>query len=128
MYQQIGIGITVVAVLILLYWIWDKWLKTSSTTTTTTTPATTVSTSTSVFDTTQLTKNLSYIELLSKVSEIAASPDAVKACDIIADTLWQGAITTWKAAQTTTTQATEIVVKTVKVTTVDGSTVEVPVQ
>ena len=86
MYQQIGIGFVVVSVLVLLYYVWDKWLKVSTTTTTSTTvPATTPTTTTattaisSSLDTTKLVANLGYVEVLSKVLAISASPDATKA-------------------------------------------------
>lgn len=125
-----GVVLVVIAVLVAAYWIWTTWFKTA----TTDQPSTaavinTTGVASIAVDTTQLTLNLGYIEVLSKVGVIATSPDAVKACDVLADALWQGAIAAWKAAQAPLdTTAKEIVVKTVKITALDGQVVEVPVQ
>jgi hypothetical protein len=126
-----GIVFVVVALLIAAYWVWSTWFKsTAATQTSNAASTTTVASVASVaVDTTQLTLNLGYIEVLSKVGVISTSPDAVKACDVLADVLWQGAMAAWKAAQTPVdTAAKEIIVKTVKITALDGQVVEVPVQ
>ncbi|MFA5767363.1 MAG: hypothetical protein WC919_05550 [Candidatus Paceibacterota bacterium] len=124
MTQLIGVVIVALALVALVAWIWITWGKGS--TIGQTTGGKIVS---AAIDTATLTVNLGYVELLSKIDVVKASPDAVKACDILADTLWQGAIAAWKTAQTvdTTTPAT-VVAKTAKVTTTDGTVVEVPVQ
>ena len=120
----IGVAVVAIAVIVLIYWIWTTWFKTSTIGQTTT--GTVVS---AAFDSAQLTLNLGYIELLSKIDVVKASPDAVKACDVLADALWQGAIAAWKTAQVAAIATTPAVVaKTAKVTTTDGTVVEVPVQ
>jgi hypothetical protein len=125
-----GVILVVAALLIAMYWIWSMWLKgttTNQSSTATSTSATSIASA--AVDTTQLTLNLGYVEVLSKVGVISASPDAVKACDVLADVLWQGAMAAWKAAQIPAdTTAKEIVMKTVKITALDGQIVEVPVQ
>ena len=130
----IGIVLTIAAVAVLLYWVWQTWLKPTTATTTkpTTTPSTPTGTSANIvttLDTTKLTTNLGYVEALGKIDVIAASPDAVKACSVIADTLWQDAIEAWKTAQTQPVASTTApAIKTAKVTTTAGTVVEVPVQ
>jgi hypothetical protein len=126
MTQLIGVVVVVLALIALAVWAWMVWGKGS--TVGQTTGGKIVS---AAIDTAQLTANLGYIELLSKIDVVKASPDAIKACDILADTLWQGAIAAWKIAQagdTTTPTPTPITAKTAKVTTTDGTVVEVPVQ
>jgi hypothetical protein len=126
--QTIGVVFIVAAIAIFAVWGW-WYQKTKSTTTSTTANTKSVSTGSVGFNTTQLTANLGYIEVLSKIDSVIASPDAVKACDILADTLWQAAIIAWKTSQTAQSNvATEIIIKTAKITTVDGTVVEVPVQ
>jgi len=75
----------------------------------------------------QLTTNLGYVELLSRVDAIEANPQAVKACDLIADVLWTAAKDAWKEAQQPTAVVDPVTAKTVKVTTVSEAVVEVPV-
>jgi len=124
MVQGIGIGLVVLALIALAAWIWTTWGKSS--TVGQTTGGKIVS---AAIDTATLTANLGYIEILSKIDVVKASPDAVKSCDILADTLWQGAIAAWKTAQSAdTTAATTTSTKTAKITTTDGTVVEVPVQ
>lgn len=124
MVQTIGGIVIVGAVLMLFYWIWKTWLKDSSIGQTTTGTAITAA-----LDTAQLTTNLGYIELLSRIDVVKSSPDAVKACEVLADVLWQGAITSWKTAQAALDEDKTVTeTKTVKVATTDGTVVEVPVQ
>lgn len=125
MTQIIGALVIVAAVIILAAWAWVMWGKSSSAGQTT---AGTIVTA--AVDTATLTVNLGYVELLSKLDVVKASADATKACDVLADTLWQGAIAAWKttqAAAVTTITATDTA-KTAKVTTTDGTVVEVSVQ
>jgi hypothetical protein len=123
MVQTIGGIVIVGAVLMLFYWIWKTWLKDSSIGQTTTGTAITAA-----LDTAQLTTNLGYIELLSRIDVVKSSPDAVKACEVLADVLWQGAITSWKTAQAALDEDKTVTeTKTVKVATTDGTVVEVPV-
>ena len=134
--QYAGIVIAVVAAAGLLYWVWITYLKPATTTPVTPTPVTPVTpvtpTPASVIATmiasSNLTTNLGYVELLSKIDAVAASPDATKACGVIADVLWQNIIQSWKTAQTPTTDPVVPALKTAKVTTTDGAVVEVPVQ
>ncbi|MFA5767467.1 MAG: hypothetical protein WC919_06080 [Candidatus Paceibacterota bacterium] len=124
MTQIIGVVIVALALVALAAWVWITWGKSS--TVGQTTGGKIVS---AAIDTATLTANLGYVELLSKIDVVKASPDAVKACDILADTLWQGAIAAWKTAQTVdTTTSAAVIAKTAKVTTTDGTVVEVPVQ
>jgi hypothetical protein len=124
MTQLIGVVVVVLALVALAVWAWIMWGKSS--TVGQTTGGKIVS---AALDTATLTVNLGYVELLSKIDVVKASPDAVKACDILADTLWQGAIAAWKTAQTVdTTTPAAVAAKTAKVTTTDGTVVEVPVQ
>jgi hypothetical protein len=124
MTQLIGVVVVALALVALAVWVWITWGKGS--TIGQTTGGKIVS---AALDTATLTANLGYVELLSKIDVVKASPDAVKACDILADTLWQGAIAAWKTAQTAdTTTTTPVVAKTAKITTTDGTVVEVPVQ
>jgi len=123
MTQLLGVAIVAVALIALAAWAWVTWGKSS--TVGQTTGGKIVS---AAIDTAQLTANLGYIELLSKIDVVKASPDAVKACDILADTLWQGAIAAWKTAQIVDTVTPAAAAKTAKITTTDGTVVEVPVQ
>jgi hypothetical protein len=125
MIQIIGGAVVVLALIALAIWAWVTFGKSS--TVGQTTGGKIVS---AALDTATLTVNLGYVELLSKIDVVKASPDAVKSCDVLADTLWQGAIAAWKTAQTTdtTTATTTTAAKTAKVTTTDGTVVEVPVQ
>lgn len=123
MTQLLGVVIVAVALIALAAWAWVTWGKSS--TVGQTTGGKIVS---AAIDTAQLTANLGYIELLSKIDVVKASPDAVKACDILADTLWQGAIAAWKTAQIVDTVTPAAAAKTAKITTTDGTVVEVPVQ
>lgn len=125
MVQMIGWGVIVAAVLILLYYVWTTWFKTANVGTTTVGKFIT-----GALESAQLTTNLGYVELLSKVDVVEASEEAVKACDVLSNVLWQGAMAAWRKAQTesTTTTTTTTEVKTAKITTVDGTVVEVPVQ
>jgi hypothetical protein len=128
MIQIVGGIVIAIAVIILMYCVWS-FIKTKTATTTTTVVPTTAQTTTTIstaFDTSSLTTNLGYIELLSKVDVVTASPDAIKACEIISNVLWQGAIVAWKAAQETKTTTSDVTIKTAKVTTTDGTIVEVP--
>ena len=123
MTQIIAVIVIVVGVLIIGYWIWSTWFKGTAIGQTTT--GTIIS---AAFDTASLTANLGYVELLNKIDVIKASPDAMKACDILADTLWAGAIVAWKTMQTAAAPTvTTTVTKTAKVTTTSGTVVEVPV-
>jgi hypothetical protein len=131
MVQMLGFGFIAAAVIALIIWVRYLWTTTPATTATTTTATTTTQGVT--INTTQLATDLSYIESLSKINAIMISPDAVKACDIIADTLWQNAIQQWKSTQADAvaaiaSAAKAAATKTVKVTTTDGIVVEVPVQ
>ena len=121
MTQLIGGLVVLAALLILGGWAWKTWGKGSSVGQTTGGQIVTAA-----VDTATLTLNLGYVEMLSKVDVIKASPDAAKACDTLATILWQGAQDAWKAAQTAAT-TTAPAVQTAKVTTVDGKVVEVPV-
>lgn len=124
MTQIIGCALVVLALAAFAAWVWVMWGKSS--TIGQTTGGKIVS---AALDTAQLTINLGYVELLSKIDVVKASPDAVKSCDVLADTLWQGAIAAWKTAQTEATAVVETTaVKTAKVTTTDGTVVEIPVQ
>lgn len=126
MTQLVGGVVIFIAVLILVYWVWNTFGKN-------TTVGKTISNSTAgkildaAFDTGKLTVNLGYVEMLKQVDEVVESPDAVKACDLLAETLWKGAMNSWKEAVAASATASAKI-ETVKVTTVDGSVVEVPVQ
>jgi type II secretory pathway component PulC len=126
MIQTIGVILVAIAAIIFAYLIWKMFKTTSSQTTSSQT--TTVVTA---FDTAELTTDLSYVEMLSKIDIIKASPDATKACETIADILWKGAISAWKSTQVvtevpaTTTEVPATVIKTAKVATTDGTVVEV---
>jgi hypothetical protein len=120
--QNIGIAVTVVAVLILAWWIWNTWFKNAAVGQTTTGKVVSAT-----LDTAKLAVNLGYIEILSKIDVIKASPQATNACDVLANTLWQGAIKAWKDAQVEPV-APEPVANTAKVATTDGTIVEVPVK
>jgi len=54
---------------------------------------------TSILESAQLTTTLGYVELLSKVDAIEASPEATKACGVIADCLWAAAKEAWSKGQ-----------------------------
>lgn len=139
MVQMLGFGFIAAAVIALIVWVRYLWTTTAATTTATTTATTAATAATTIvtdgvtINTTQLANDLSYVESLSKISAIMVSPDATKACDIIADTLWQNAIQQWKSTQADAiaaiaSAAKAAATKTVKVTTTDGVVVEVPVQ
>lgn len=123
--QIIGIVVILVTIVIALVYIWLMWFKETAIGKTTVGKIVT-----GTLESAHLASNLGYIELLSKVDEIKASPEATKACEVIADTLWNGAISAWKNTQSIgqpgPTGATGPT--TVKLTTTDGQVVEVPVK
>jgi hypothetical protein len=122
MVQTIGGIVIAGAALMLFYWIWKTWFKDSSIGQTAGTAVT------AALDTAQLKTDLGYIELLSRIDVVKSSPDATKACEVLADVLWQGAITSWKAAQAASgDDKTVAEAKTAKVATTDGTVVEVNV-
>jgi len=125
MVQMIGWCVIVAAVLGLLYYVWTTWFKGASVGVT---PVGKFITG--ALESAQLTTNLGYVELLSRVDVVESSEEAVKACDVLSSVLWQGAMAAWRKAQTdsTTTVTTDTAVKTAKITAVDGTVVEVPIQ
>lgn len=81
---------------------------------------------TSVLESANLVTNLGDVERLSHVDAIEASPEAVKACEVIADTLWAAAKNAWKEAQQPAVVSAPTAITYVKVMSVDGTIVEVP--
>jgi Tfp pilus assembly protein PilE len=130
MTQMIGVVVIVAALAVLAYWVWKMWFQNTSIGQTTTGKVVNAT-----LDTAKLAANLGYVEILSKIDIIKASPNATRACETIADALWLGAIAAWKAAQTAVAETevaaattTDTTVKTAKVTATDGTVVEVNVQ
>ncbi len=123
MVQWIGIAVVLCGMAIAAWWVWQTWFASTSVGQTTVGKYITA-----VLESAQLTSTLGYVELLSHVDAIEASPEATAACNTIADVLWTAAKEAWKTAQTTsnTTLTGTVVPPTLtKATLPDGSFVYV---
>lgn len=122
MIQLIGVCVILFGLVVIAAWVWLTWFKTG-----TVGQSTVGQIITSVLQSGQLTGNLGYVELLRRVDAVETSPEALKACDAIADCLWAAAKASWQQAQLTTATTTTTPAATVKVTTTSGQVVEVGV-
>jgi hypothetical protein len=98
--QWIGIAVVLLSLVGLGVFVWLTWFKGS-----TAGQSTIGKYITAALESVQLTSTLGYVELLSHVDAVEASPEAARACDVIADVLWAAAKESWKTAQTGPTVA-----------------------
>ncbi len=123
MVQWIGIAVVLCGIAIATWWVWQTWFASASVGQTVVGKYITAA-----LESAQLTSTLGYVELLSHVDAIEASPEATGACNIIADVLWTAAKEAWKTAQTTgstTLISTAVPPTLTKATLPDGSFVYV---
>jgi hypothetical protein len=82
---------------------------------------------TGILESSQLTGNLGYVELLRRVDAVEASPEASVACDVVADCLWAAAKASWQQAQQSAVSTTATPTITVKIADISGRIFDVGV-